>query len=349
MHVSAVLVIFLAVLAARADLTAWKTTPTPLPQGARFNRLTVSARGGSRIAGPDLAAPAGILRTTLSERKTPTPTIAAFATQPTDTPSTGGPSPAQSSEVVTRTKVITYVVQPGDVVGDIGQKFNVSADTVCWANGKLEDNPDFLQVGQVLIIPPVTGVLHTVQRGDTLEGIAKIYKAKVGDIVAFPGNGLGGSRVLVEGQQLMVPNGQKPYVPRMVVAWRGPIPQGAKKGSGFFVWPTTGVITQKYWERHKAIDIAWVDGTTIHAADSGYVVQVGHIPEGYGRFVLIDHGNGFQSLYSHFSVYYVAEGQSVAKGEKIGLMGSTGRSTGPHLHFEIRKYGECVNPLIYLP
>jgi len=345
------LVILLAVVIVRADLAPWATTPTPSPQGGRSRYFTVSSRSGSRLTSPDLVVQGGIIRTALGERKTPTPTTAAPSPYPTELASTGGPgpSPIPGSEVVTRTKVITYVVETGDIVGTIAEKFNVSEDTICWANGKLEDNPDLLQIGQVLVIPPVIGVLHLVQKGDTLEGIAKKYKARVEDIASFAGNGLGASHIIIEGQQLMVPKGEKPYVARMVVAWQGPVPKGDRKGSGSFVWPTTGVITQNFWERHKAIDVGWQSGTPIYAADSGYVIQAANIIDGYGRFVIIDHGNGFQSLYAHFSVYYVVEGQYVAKGEKIGLMGDTGRSTGPHLHFELRQDGVWVNPLNYLP
>lgn len=366
-HLAALLIIALVIFIARVE---WKPTPTKTPAPAPqkdASRPVASSRDGSRLTSENALAQIqtlriqGVLATKPGERPSLTPSPAEHAPQVTPSPvvaeymGIGGPafelsnpSPEPTAQTVVRTEVITYVVQPGDMVGTIARKFGIDEATVCAANGRLADNPDYLRVGQVLFILPVSGVLHVVEKGDTLEDIAKQYKANVEDIIAFKGNGLSAAPILVEGQELIVPNGKKPPTVRMVVAWRGTIPKGAKRGSGSFVWPTTGVITQKYWSQHQAIDIGWVEGTGVIAADSGYVVQVG-FHEGYGRFVLIDHGNGFQTLYAHFQMYFVEEGQSVAKGETIGLMGNTGRSTGPHLHFEIRKNGVKVNPLIYLP
>lgn len=118
-------------------------------------------------------------------------------------------------------------------------------------------------VGDVLVIPPVDGVLYTVQKGDTLESIAKKYKAKIEDIVAFPANGIKNAHILIEGQQLMVPDGQKPYVPRLVGVWGGVVPAGAAKGSGAFIWPAEGYLTQYFWALHGAIDIAFWEGAPI--------------------------------------------------------------------------------------
>jgi len=153
--------------------------------------------------------------------------------------------------------VITYEVQPGDIVGTIARKFGISEDTLCWANGRLADNPDYLRVGQHLYILPIDGVLHIVEKGDTLEAIAKTYKAKVEDIIAYEPNGLTESSILIEEQALIVPNGSKPYVPRTVTAWQGTSPQGAKTGTGAFVWPAPGILTSKYWAQHPALDIGW--------------------------------------------------------------------------------------------
>jgi murein DD-endopeptidase MepM/ murein hydrolase activator NlpD len=110
----------------------------------------------------------------------------------------------------------------------------------------------------------------------------------------------------------------------------------------------SGYITDRYREFHRAVDIAAPKGTPVKAADSGYVAVVGRSDYGYGRYVVIDHGNGFQTWYAHFSVIVVQVGQSVGKGQVIGLCGSTGKSTGPHVHFEIRLNGVKRNPMIYL-
>jgi len=247
-----------------------------------------------------------------------------------------------------RVDPITYTVQPGDNASGIADKFGISVETILWNNGKLEVNPDYLDLGDVLTILPVSGVYHTVVEGDTLEGIAEQYKANVEDIIAYEGNYLEEPYGIEVGQKLIVPGGRKPYQVRHVVAWDGPIPAGASRGSGTFGWPMSGWISQRYHEYHPAVDIAGPQGTPIKAADSGYVAVVGRSDTGYGRYVLIDHGNGFQTLYAHFSVIVVEVGQSVAKGQTIGLCGSTGKSTGPHVHFEIKLNGVRRNPLLYL-
>jgi len=247
-----------------------------------------------------------------------------------------------------RRGIITYTVQTGDTLYGLAQKFGISADTIMWANGRLEDHPDLLEVGQVLTILPVDGIYHTVQKGETLASIAKKYKVDVSAILECEYNNLEGADI-VPGQKIIVPGGKKPYKPRVVHVYSGPIPQGAAKGTGAFVWPTSGVITQKFWARHKAIDIGAPTGTPVVAADSGYVVKAGWSKYGYGNYIVIDHGNGFQTLYAHLSAILVQVGQSVAKGTRIGSVGSTGRSTGPHLHFEIRYNGVQRNPLGYLP
>lgn len=243
---------------------------------------------------------------------------------------------------------ITYTVQAGDNVSVIAEKFGVSVETILWANGNLEDNPDYLQVGDELIILPVSGVYHTVAKDDTLESIAQKYKVRVEDITSYEGNYLQEPYTITVGQKLIVPGGRKPYQVRHVVAWSGSIPQGAKRGTGVFGWPVSGYITQRYNEVHPAVDIGVPEGTPVKAADSGYVAVVGRSDTGYGRYVLIDHGNGFQTVYAHLSVIYVEVGQSVGKGQTIGLSGNTGKSTGPHLHFEIKLNGVRRNPFIYL-
>ena len=248
-----------------------------------------------------------------------------------------------------RTGVFTYQVQANDTVLGIAQRFGLKGDSLLWANDALADNPDLLHVGQKLNILPVDGALHTVAKGDTIESIAAFYKVKPEAITGYVGNELTPPYTLQPGQKLIIPGGVKPYIPKRVTVYEGPIPKDAKKGSGSFVWPMSGFISQKYWQGHQALDIAAPKGTPIVAADSGFVVVVRFSNVSYGNMVIIDHGNGFQTLYAHFSVIYVEAGQSVAKGELLGLCGRTGKATGPHLHLEIIKDGIRRNPLAYLP
>ncbi len=247
-------------------------------------------------------------------------------------------------------EISTYVVQSGDTIFGIAAKFGLAPETIMWANHNLEDNPDWLRVNQELIILPVDGVYHQVGGGDTIEGIAATYKAEPAAIIDYPLNELDPDDPIIQpGQWLVVPGGSKPFVPRTVTAYSGPIPEDAAPGSGVFGWPASGTIFQGYWSSHPGIDIAAWTGAPITAADSGYVVASGWDNTGYGNIIVIDHGNGFQTLYAHLQAYYVEPGNNVAKGEQIGEMGSTGNSTGPHLHFEIRQGTVQRNPVGFLP
>jgi murein DD-endopeptidase MepM/ murein hydrolase activator NlpD len=248
-----------------------------------------------------------------------------------------------------RTSVSVYTVRPGDTVLGIAQTFGLKGTSLLWANKALNDNPDFLKVGQKLNILPVDGAYHTVAKGETIEKIASSYKVQSEAIFGYGGNQLQPGAVLQLGQQLIVPGGVVPYVPRRVQVTSGPVPADAQKGSGRLVWPMSGSISQRYWEGHLALDIAAPKGTTIVAADSGYVVSTQYSDAGYGRMLIIDHGNGYRTLYAHLTSMYVAVGQSVSKGETIGTCGATGNATGPHLHFEVIKDGVKRNPLNYLP
>lgn len=250
-----------------------------------------------------------------------------------------------------RQEITRYVVQPGDTIFGIAAQFGLGPETIMWANGRfVEDNPDLLRVGQQLTILPLDGVYHQVGRGDTIVKIAATFKADPAAIINYPLNQLDPENPQIQvGQYLIVPGGTKPYVARQVVAYSGPVPQGASKGSGVFGWPVAGQVSQGYWNRHRAIDISTWMGAPALAADSGYVVAAGWDDSGYGRMVVIDHGNGFQTLYAHLQVFYVKVGQSIAKGQQLGEVGTTGNATGPHLHFEVHQGGTQRNPAGFLP
>jgi murein DD-endopeptidase MepM/ murein hydrolase activator NlpD len=137
-------------------------------------------------------------------------------------------------------------------------------------------------------------------------------------------------------------------VTESVYDYGGTLPVGALTGTGEFVWPAEGRITQRSWHCHHAVDVANSEGTPIYAADSGYVVVAGWRKGGYGYTVIINHGNGFQTLYAHLSAIGVSVGESVTKGQRVGLMGNTGHSTGSHLHFEIREGSQLCDPLEFV-
>jgi murein DD-endopeptidase MepM/ murein hydrolase activator NlpD len=149
----------------------------------------------------------------------------------------------------------------------------------------------------------------------------------------------------------VIPGGRKKIVPSNYYPMTrvGRPPKDAAKGSGRFAWPARGWLTQRFWSGHQAVDIGNRTGTPILAADAGYVVMAGRDTWGYGNQVLIDHGNGYLTRYAHLNAILVKAGQSVEKNQKIGTMGSTGRSTGPHLHFEVIQGSVRRNPLGFLP
>ncbi len=248
-----------------------------------------------------------------------------------------------------RRDVTQYTVKPGDNVSVIAARFGITPDSLIWANGKLEDNPDALSVGQDLLVPPVNGVLHQVAKGETIQTIAARFKADPAAILNDPFNQSihdfkSSPPVLVENAFIMVPGGSKPIVIRKV-QYSATTPQNAIKGTSNFQWPTAACVSQYYWGGHPGIDLANSKGTAVVASDAGYVEFVGWDNSGYGNMILINHGNGAVTRYAHLSAFAVNAGQSVTKGQLIGRIGSTGRSTGPHLHFELIVNGVHRNPV----
>lgn len=246
-----------------------------------------------------------------------------------------------------RDTIIVYTVVEDDTLAAVGQKFDVSVDSIKWANPDLKDEK--LAIGQELSIPPVTGVIVKVSKGDTVYTLAKKYQTDAQKIVNWPFNDYADldTFALTAGQPLVIPDGVMPeakpvYSPRTIAQ------VGTTAGNGQFQWPAQGQISQMPVSYHMAVDISNRNLPPIIAADGGTVIVMEKQRYGYGWHVIIDHNNGYQTLYGHMSDIYVSAGQSVSKGAVIGKMGSTGRSTGPHLHFEIRKGGVLLNPLSFL-
>jgi len=267
-----------------------------------------------------------------------------------------------------RKEVITYTVSTGDSVFAISRGFGIDPESILWANyDLLNDNPDMVTAGMELRIPPGNGVLYEWQEGDTLSSVADRFDADVEEILSWSGNQLDLTNPELEvGKLVMIPGGHRefrqwlvPTIPRgaagvsRALYGSGVCPGGYEGayGSGAFIWPASNhtLSGNDYWSGHLAIDIAAGEGAAIYAADNGVVVFSGPAAGGYGNMVMIDHGNGYQTLYAHLSQVSVGCGRSVQQGQTIGIAGSTGKSTGPHLHFEVRYLGGFVNPWFVLP
>ena len=251
-----------------------------------------------------------------------------------------------------REATITYIVEEGDTISEIGDKFNVSANTILWENNL--GARDFIKPGQKLQILPVTGITHTIKKGETLRSIAARYRAQADDIIEV--NKLADASDLKVGEKIVVPDGIPPAAPSQAIvrepsrATLGDIFKSAPRAAGRFNWPTISRRITQYFRgwRHTGLDIAAPTGQPVYAAEGGVVITAGWNRGGYGIYIIIDHGDGVQPLYGHNSRNLVERGDHVSKGQVIGRIGSTGRSTGPHIHFEVRIDGNRVNPLDYL-
>lgn len=274
-----------------------------------------------------------------------------------------------------RFEIGTYEVQQGDSVFGIAEKFGLRPQTILWGNfDTLTDDPHRLQPGMSLNIMPIDGVLYRWHAGDGLNGVAEFFDVTTDSIIDWPGNNLDRDTLgdlanpnIAVDTALFIPGGERDFI-----SWSAPLisrsdPAAARIfgpgycgtqydgyiGQGTFVWPSTETWLSGFDytpdTNHWGIDIAGRMGNPIFAADSGVVVYSGWNDRGYGYVIVIDHGNGWQTLYSHLSQIYAGCGASVSQGETIGAMGSTGRSTGPHLHFELMNAsGVRVNPHNFL-
>jgi murein DD-endopeptidase MepM/ murein hydrolase activator NlpD len=265
-----------------------------------------------------------------------------------------------------RDGVVEYTIEKGDSIFGIAQQFDLKPDTILWANyDTLNDDPHMISIGLTLKIPPTDGILYQWKDGDTIESVANQYKTSVNNVLNWPGNRLDLTNPVVEpGAYVMVPGGSREYRQWVIATvWRPKagasktipggceIPEGGAYGTGTFAWPAANrfLSGNDYWDGHLAIDIAAATGAPVFATDSGVVVYAAPIGGGYGNMIMIDHGNGYHSVYAHLSQIAVRCGQSVFQGGTIGYAGSTGNSTGPHLHFEVRYMGGFINPWHVLP
>lgn len=278
---------------------------------------------------------------------------------------------------VERTKTETYTVEPGDTISTIAHKFGVNIGTVLWANNLTARST--IRPGTTLRIPAVSGVLHTVQKGDTISRIAAKYGSNEESILAF--NKLASEATLRIGEEITVPGGTPPatapIVSRQPVATRPdvPISRIANKATDIYqelsgkndnrakpedvketeaanksklLWPTKQrVINQYYGWKHTGVDLDGDYTDPIYASEDGTVETAGWNSGGYGLQIVINHGGGTKTRYAHASKMFVKAGDKVKRGQVIAMVGTTGRSTGTHLHYEVYINNKRVNPLAY--
>lgn len=274
-----------------------------------------------------------------------------------------------------RNEMEIYTVQDGDTVFGIAEKFGLQPETILWGNyNTLLDDPHSLQPGQDLTILPVDGVYWEWLGGIPFGEWARFYGVSAADVIEYPGNNLDPNTVgdyenanIKPGTWLIIPGGKRDFV-----SWSAPLGvtrenpasarvlgegacdpvSGGAVGYGYFIYPTNKHYLSGFdfspQTNHNGLDFAGDTGEGVYASDAGVIVYSGWNDYGYGNMIMIDHGNGFQSLYAHLSGINVGCGQSVGQGAVIGAVGSTGRSSGSHLHFEIMA-GVKVNPWDYLP
>jgi Peptidase family M23/LysM domain len=251
-----------------------------------------------------------------------------------------------------------YEVKAGDTLWSLALDFGRDLDTMSCTTSPTGSDAEKLIPGQTIIVPALDDLCYTVTPGETLAGIAARHGLSVEEVTAVAWNGFGTPPYTVrQRQRVLLPGARpdaRPRPERRAVsyasdAWAQTAWPDWKYGDGKFIWPVEGPISQGSRAGHRAIDIAVPIGTPVKAADRGQVVYAGWNPTGYGFRVVIDHGIDYLTLYAHLSDIYVEAGQTVGKGQVIGVSGSNGNITGPHLHFEIRDYGILVDPLTLLP
>lgn len=291
-------------------------------------------------------------------------------------PGADEPGDPSNPPAPTRTEVETYAVQEGDTVSTIAAKFGVNVATILWANGLTTRST--IKPGQSLRILPTSGVTHTVKKNDTLGKIAQTYKVTVEEIQSY--NRLGPDSVLALNEELIIPGGTPPAISNPVAARTNinvkpdvPITRIGNKAYDIYqeitgskdtrekpadiveteptaklLWPTDShAINQYFGWKHTGVDIHGRYNNAIYASEDGVVETSGWNSGGYGLQIVINHGNGMKTRYAHASKIFVKSGQTVKRGEVLAMVGTTGRSTGPHLHYEVIVNGKVRNPLAY--
>jgi murein DD-endopeptidase MepM/ murein hydrolase activator NlpD len=328
-------VVALAVLTATGNVTRSATTDTVAFQRSLVSQLVESDEEFGPALPFDLTAgPAGASETPLELQ--PFLSYAGAAIVQPYLPTTG-------VSVALRQNIEEYEVQEGDTLAGIATRYRLQLNTVLQANNL--SSRSVIRPGQKLAILPIDGLVHTVKRGDQVSALAKRYRVTSEAIVSF--NRLPDERALLPGLRLIIPGGRPEPVaapPRRTVE----VPTAPPRDTGTrLLWPTNSRrITQYFTWRHSGVDIGAPLGSPIYAAEAGVVVEA-RWNGGYGRMVLLRHDSGLLTRYGHATKLLVSAGERVTRGQTIALVGSTGRSTGPHLHFEVVSGGRRVNPFSY--
>ncbi len=292
-----------------APVAVMDVTPAVTTDDAAFTKLLIARTNPDPLAtgGAELKVDEGALVTTGNS------TVLGASAEP-----------ARNSN-----EISVYVVREGDSLSQIAEMYGVTTNTIKWANDIVSSTG--IQPGDTLVILPIAGVQHTVEKGDTLASIIDDYDADTEEVLAF--NGLTADTVLAVGDELMIPGGELHSAPAASAAR-----SVASGGSSSLTHPAPGAVRTQGIHGYNAVDLAAAHGSPIRAAGSGEVIiaKTSGWNGGYGNYIVVRHGNGVQTLYSHLSSVHVAVGDWVNAGATIGGMGSTGRSTGTHLHFEVR-------------
>ncbi len=324
----------------------------------------------SRQTGPSLAAngvyasPASLTQTNSAGLAAPAPALEPRLTATGAPPSPAAQAAAPPCDTSISILYCVYTIQAGDTLSEIAGNFGLktTADAASWELLVHSNKPDIvteddvLQIGQKIRVPTRQAVLHTVHKGESLSSIADTYDVTMADIVAVDINSVADINALKVGDEILIPS-PKRFAKPIVVASSGSsgaqIVRGGQASRSGFIWPVTGPISSYFGPAHPLgidVDLYATPNAPIAAAAAGTVIFAGgNVCCSYGLYVVVDHGNGFETLYAHLSSISVRTGQSVAQGQLVGYAGRTGYATGNHLHFEVHVGGRVDNPLLYLP
>lgn len=325
----------------------------PLPTLTPTPPVVVGDQGEGRVSQIFLPR-IGARAMTRASRSAPSPAASTPAPGPTDASAVLQPRPtATPVHADPLAASFVYVVKAGDSSESLAIAFGRDVKTMSCVREADGSALSTLTPGDSVVIPALADLCHHVRADDTLAKVAAWYGVSVDSLLAVPQNQLLAGVEPVSGQFLLIPNARSRYRDPSEVNAPRSTGDSWRFGDGKFIWPIERSqvwVSQSFRHgKHMAIDMATKAGVNVLAADTGAVIEAGWSDNGYGYYIVIDHGIDYITLYAHLGEYYVKKGDIVKKGDVIGVVGSTGNSTGPHLHFEVRDYGYLVDPLLVLP